>query len=120
MANQLAPEVESWYLHLDKGQRFEVVAVDEENGLIELQHYDGDLEEVSMEEWAEMEIAPSEAPQNWNGAVDIGEIDDFGTEVTDTTREDWQESLGEFSEMAQRRLRKPAPPKRPHPSQRKQ
>ncbi len=105
MANNFDPVVENWYLHLDKGQRFEVVAVDSERGLVELQHYDGDLEEVSLEEWTQMEIELSEEPQNWSGALDVAEVDDLGTEVTDTSEDDWSESLGEFSEEAQQRLK---------------
>lgn len=105
MANDLDPVVANWYLHLDKGQRFEVVAFDEERGLVELQHYDGDLDEVSLEEWAEMELELSEEPQNWSGALDVEAIDDLGTEVTDTAKEDWGESLGEFGEAAQQRIR---------------
>jgi hypothetical protein len=109
MANEFDPVVENWYLHLDKGQRFEVVAVDEERGVVELQHYDGDVEEVSRDEWAEMDIELSEAPQNWSGSVDVVEIDDLGTEVTDTSEDDWSESLGEFGEAAQERIEKGEP-----------
>jgi hypothetical protein len=98
------PMVENWYLHLDKGQRFVVQAVDDERGLVELQHYDGDLEEVSLDEWSQMDIELSEPPENWGGAIDVGEIDDFGTEVTDTSKDEWDESLGEFGEVARERL----------------
>jgi hypothetical protein len=35
----------------------------------------------------------------------ISSFDDLGTEITDTPEEDWQESLGEFSEEAEQRLR---------------
>ncbi len=105
MANELDPVVENWYLHLDKGQRFRVVSLDDVNGLVALQHYDGDLEEVSLAEWAQMEIELSEEPQNWSGAVDVVEVDDLGTEVTDTSEDDWTESLGEFGEVARERIK---------------
>ena len=105
MANDLDPVVDNWYLHLDKGQRFKVVALDDERGLVELQHFDGDIEELSLAEWSKMEIELSEEPQNWSAAVDVGEIDDLGTEVTDTSKDDWSESLGEFGEVAQERLK---------------
>ena len=105
MAHDYDPQVGNWYHHLDKGQRFEVVAVDEARGLVELQRYDGDLEEVTLDEWSQMEIALSEEPANWSGAVDVAEVDDLGTEVTDTSEEEWSESLGEFSEEVRERLR---------------
>ena len=96
MANNLDAIVDNWYFHLDKGQRFYVVAVDAENELIELQHFDGDLEEISLNEWRRMDIALAEEPASWYGATDISEADDFGTEVTDTSNSDWNEGLREY------------------------
>jgi len=96
MKNDIEPIEGNWYVHLDKGQRFEVVAVDHAEGLVELQHFDGDLEEVSREEWAEMSIELSDPPENWSGPIDVDEIDDLGTGITDTTREDWCEPLQEL------------------------
>ena len=96
MATEADPIVDNWYHHLDKGQRFTVVAVDEDVGTIELQHFDGDVEEVELDAWYDMEIEPCEAPENWSGPVDIVEIDDYGTEVTDTSAADWTEPLQEI------------------------
>ena len=45
MENELDAIIENWYLHLDKGQPFQVIAVDEDTRLVEIQHIDGDLEE---------------------------------------------------------------------------
>jgi hypothetical protein len=30
-----------------------------------------------------------EEPENWTGPVDIAEVDDLGTQITDTTTDDW-------------------------------
>jgi len=90
------PIENNWYHHLDKGQRFVVVAVDNEKGLVDLQYFDGDLEEVDFDDWYQLDIEPCEAPENWSGAVDIAEQDDFGTEITDTTQDDWEEPGNDF------------------------
>ena len=103
MATELDPIVGNWYSHSIKGQRFEVVAFDEENGLVETQHFDGDLEEITLDEWYDSDIVTAEAPENWAGAMDIGTKDDFGTEVTDTDISDWNEPLEEFHEQEGRR-----------------
>lgn len=95
MTIDLDPVVDNWYFHLDKGQKFKVVSVDEEAHLIELQHFDGDIEEVSLDDWRDMEIELCEEPQNWSGPLDVSEQDDFGTEITDTSKEDWTEPLEE-------------------------
>ena len=91
MPNELYPIRGQWYAHLKKGQRFFISAIDEDGGTVEIQHFDGDLEEATFEEWREFDIELSVAPENWAGALDVGELDDLGTEVTDTSAADWNE-----------------------------
>lgn len=95
MTTENDPIVGNWFLHLDKGQRFCVVAVDEKSETVEIQHFDGDVEEINLGDWYDMDIEISAEPENWSGSVDIGEIDDYGTEVTDTAADEWDESLEE-------------------------
>ena len=56
MPNELDPRIDQWYDHLDKGQRFYVIAIDEEQNTVEIQHFDGDLEEFSLDEWSDLHI----------------------------------------------------------------
>ncbi|MCK4791938.1 MAG: hypothetical protein KAV87_49860, partial [Desulfobacteraceae bacterium] len=56
---------------------------------------DGDLEEVDLDTWYQLDIEPCEAPENWSGAIDVGEKDDLGTSVTDTPTKDWNAPLEE-------------------------
>lgn len=83
-------------MHLDKGQRFVVTAIDAQGDSVEVQHFDGDLEEFTQDEWHALDIDLSEPPENWSGVLDIAEQDDLGTEVTDTTKQDWSEPLEEL------------------------
>jgi hypothetical protein len=96
MPTEIDPIIGSWYQHLDKGQLFQVVALDEDNGVIEIQHFDGDIEEITLDEWRESELDMAEEPEDWSGAVDISEKDDFGTEITDTEDNAWSEPLREI------------------------
>ena len=91
MLNELDPIIDQWYAHKDKGQQFYVTAIDEHDESVEIQHFDGDLEEISFEEWSELDIELSEEPENWSGALDVAEVDDYGTEITDTQASDWSE-----------------------------
>jgi hypothetical protein len=70
--------------------------VDEGDGTVEIQHFDGDIEELELDNWYLMAITPCEAPENWSGALDIGELDDYGTEITDTSADEWEAPLQEF------------------------
>ncbi len=52
MASSLCidPIVGDWYLSY--GKLFEVVAIDDDERILEVQHADGDLEEIDMDDWA--------------------------------------------------------------------
>ena len=93
MPNEYDPIVNNWYTHKDKGQLFTIVDVGEDS--IDIQYFDGDLEEISFSTWRNMDIELGEEPENWTGAMDIAEADDLGTEVTDTRPDDWSEPLRE-------------------------
>lgn len=101
MTNELDPLVGQWYFHLEKGQRFTVTAIDEDANIVEVQHFDGDLEEYNLSEWRDLDIELSEEPENWAGALDIAEPDDLGTEITDTQPEDWEEPQQDFRAAGQ-------------------
>jgi len=47
MPNTLRPRRGQWYEYLDKSGTFQVVAIDPDDGLIEVQTFDGDIEESS-------------------------------------------------------------------------
>ena len=96
MRNEFDPRIDQWYSHLDKGQRFYVTAINEEENTVDIQHFDGDLEEFSLEEWRDLRIVLSEQPENWRGALDISEKDDLGTGITDTRSGDWSEPGEDF------------------------
>ena len=78
MNNEIEPNVGSWYQNLINGQVFQVVSLDEEAALVELQHSDGDIEEISLDEWHTMDLEATDAPDDWNGPIDDLEPDDLG------------------------------------------
>ena len=104
MPNELDPLVDQWYAHQDKGQRFYVTGISDVPGTVEIQHFDGDVEEFSLDEWRELDIEISEQPENWAGALDIAEPDDLGTEITDTTQGDWTEPQQDFRTPGREKL----------------
>jgi hypothetical protein len=64
------PEIGKWY-KLGSGELFEVVAIDERDRTIEIQHYDGSLDEYDFNSWSISEITESNPPEDWSGAYDI-------------------------------------------------
>lgn len=64
------PAVGDWYSDA-QGVTLEVVAVDERDRSIEVQYFDGTLEEFDLESWADLELKPAEAPEDWSGPLDM-------------------------------------------------
>ena len=95
MPTALKPVVSQWYRHRDKGQHFYVTALDEAEGTVETQHFDGDLEEMDFDDWRQLSIEAIEPPEDWTGPVDNIGRDDLGYSETDMTSEDWAEPLTE-------------------------
>jgi hypothetical protein len=95
MTTALEPQVSQWYRHLDKGQQFYVTTIDDDEGTVEIQHFDGDVEEVDLDDWRELDLEAIEQPEDWTGPVDDVERDDLGYSETDMTPEDWSEPLEE-------------------------
>jgi hypothetical protein len=71
------PLIGSWYRH-PQGSLFEVVAVDEEDGTVELQHFDGTLDEVDLESWPALLIESVGAPEDCSGSLDMDPEDFLG------------------------------------------
>jgi hypothetical protein len=93
MPNELDPIVGQWYLHRDKGEMFRVVAVDTPTAYIEIQSFDGDVEELDADAWREMDIEAAEAPEDWTGPFDDVEPDDLGLTETDMSAQEWRQPL---------------------------
>ncbi len=64
------PEVGSWF-SMGAGRTFEVVAVDDKDRTVEIQHFDGTIEEFDVEGWREMAAERVEAPEDWSGSMDV-------------------------------------------------
>lgn len=84
----IEPIVGDWYR--SHGALFEVVAIDEAGGTVEIQHADGDLEEIDSEDWATRaragSLAPAEAPEDLRLSTD-SEPEDLNGLVPQTFEE---------------------------------
>lgn len=73
------PAVGSWYQTVE-GEILEVVAMDQEEQSIEVQFYDGTVEEYDTDTWEELVHRTAEAPEDWSGSLDIAG-DDYGVDL---------------------------------------
>jgi hypothetical protein len=71
------PVIGKWFRR-PNGSLFEVVAVDESDGTIEIQHFDGTIDEVELESWPELLLIEVSPPEDWSGSVDMDPDDYVG------------------------------------------
>ena len=89
--NMQRPGVGEWY-RLSGGDLLEVVAFDAADGTIEVQYFDGTVEEMELADWRTQfsagEIEEVDAPEDWSGSVDVEPEDDnrSGSGVHDDRR----------------------------------
>ncbi len=80
------PVVGQWYENLEEEESFRVLSVDEDSELVEIEYLDGDIEELDIEAWHEMDLDRIEEPEGWS------EPDDDDDDEDD---EDWEEDEDE-------------------------
>ena len=75
------PVVGQWYENLEEEEQFRVLSVDEDSELLEIEYLDGDIEEIDLETWHEMDLERIAEPEGWSESDDEDEAED----------EDWEE-----------------------------
>ncbi|MDH3646637.1 MAG: hypothetical protein OER80_07670 [Gammaproteobacteria bacterium] len=88
------PVVGDWYKKTG-GSLFEVVAIDDDDGTIEVQHYDGTVEEYEIEGWREMLISTVEPPEDWSGSFDM-DREDYGVDRDERAADPYGNPLDEL------------------------
>lgn len=86
-----SPVVGDWYRRVN-GALFEVVAIDRDDGTVEVQHFDGTLEELDLESWEEQEFEEAQPPEDWTGSVDV-EPEDYEPDREITAGGLWTDPL---------------------------
>lgn len=66
-----------WYKDSEENY-FEIVAIDNDEGLIEMQSFDGTVAEVDQDAWRLLGAEKCAPPEDWSGPFDDLEQDDFG------------------------------------------
>jgi hypothetical protein len=79
-----------WYENADEDETFRVVSVDEDAELVEIEYLEGDIEEIDLDAWHEMDLERIAEPEGWVGADDA-DGDDDEDEDEDEDEDDWDE-----------------------------
>lgn len=73
MSRDYDPEKGQWYEDLDREELFKVLSVDPDEILVRIQWLDGEIEDIDVDAWNELDLELATEPEGW---VDDGEDDD--------------------------------------------
>jgi hypothetical protein len=86
-----------WYENLEEEESFRVLSVDEDSELVEIEYLDGDIEEIDIEAWHEMDLEHTDEPEGWSEPEE-DEEDDEDDEDFDEDEEDDDEDDDDFDD----------------------
>jgi hypothetical protein len=89
------PVPSQWYENIEEEESFRVLSVDEDSELIEIEYLDGDIEELDVEAWHEMDLERIDEPEGWAASHADEEEEE---EEEDEDEEDWDEDEDEDEE----------------------
>ncbi|MDJ0793053.1 MAG: hypothetical protein QNI98_02330 [Woeseiaceae bacterium] len=64
------PVIGQWFKR-PNGTLFEVVAIDEGDQTVEIQQFDGTIDEFDANRWQDLMLTEVSAPEDWSGSVDM-------------------------------------------------
>jgi CRISPR/Cas system-associated protein Cas7 (RAMP superfamily) len=80
-----------WYENLEDEESFRVLTVDEDSELVEIEYLDGEVEEIDLETWHEMDLEQIDEPEGWAESQEDEDEEEEEDEDEDEEDDDWDE-----------------------------
>lgn len=87
MARDYDPVQGQWFEDLEENEIFRVLSVDPDEEIVEIQYENGDIEEIDLDTWHELDLERTQEPEGW--ASDEEEEEE--EEDLDEDDDDWDE-----------------------------
>jgi hypothetical protein len=87
VARDYDPVQGQWYEDLEENEIFRVLSVDPDEEIIEVQYENGDIEEMDLDTWHELDLERAQEPEGWASDDD----DDEEEEEEEEDEDDWDE-----------------------------
>lgn len=88
MSRDYEPTPGQWYDNVEEEETFRVLTVDEDSELIEIEYLDGEIEELDLEAWHEMDLEKVSEPEGWADRDDDDDDDDEDEDDEDDDEDD--------------------------------
>jgi len=76
---------------LEEESLFQVLSVDPDEELVQIQHEDGEIEELELDTWHELDLDKATEPEGWSGSEDEEDDDEDWDEDEDEDDDDWDD-----------------------------
>jgi hypothetical protein len=90
VSREYAPVPGKWYENKEEDETFRVLTVDEDDELVEIEYLDGEIEELDLDTWHELDLEPTDEPEGWSDDADDEDEDeeDFDDDEDEDEDED--------------------------------
>ena len=88
MSREYAPTPGKWYENKEEEETFRVLTVDEDDELVEIEYVDGEIEELDLDTWHELDLELTEEPEGWAGDDDDDDEDEEEEDFDEDEDED--------------------------------
>lgn len=95
MSRDYEPVPSQWYENLEEEESFRVLSVDEDSELVEIEYLDGDIEEIDLEAWHEMDLEKIAEPEGWSESDDEDTDEDEEWDEEEDEDDDWDDDEDE-------------------------
>ena len=89
MARDYDPVQGKWYEDLEENEVFKVLSVDPDQELVEVQYENGDIEEIDLDTWHELDLEQAQEPEGWASDDKTEKAEEEEEEEDD--EDDWDE-----------------------------
>jgi hypothetical protein len=88
VAREYEPAAGQWYENIEENESFRVLSVDEDAETVEIEYLDGDIEEIDLDAWAELDLDKIDEPEGWAGSENDEDEEEEEEEEED---DDWED-----------------------------
>lgn len=98
MGRDYDPVKGQWFEDLEENEIFQVLSVDPDEEVIEIQYENGDIEEIDLDAWHELDLERSSEPEGWVNERGAGDEDDDEVDFEDDEDDDEDDDDDDWDE----------------------
>ena len=104
MARDFDPVAAQWYRDLEDQEVFQVLSVNPDEEILQIQYEDGEVEEIDLDTWHELDLEKTVEPEGWSGSEDDldDDDDDWDEEDEEDDDDDWDDDDDDTDEFDDR------------------